>query len=65
MFTVAVCRPASSSASKTVTASRERCSAFMLKTASRIVRVAPAARRAPNDEPYSTRRRSAAWYQTR
>ena len=65
MFTAAVTRPAASSASNTVTAFFERCSSFRLKTTSRIVRVVPAARTAPNDEPYSTRRCSPRWYQTR
>src|ERR687896_18066 len=65
MFTAAVTTPASSSASKTVTASGERCSAFMLKIASRIDRAVPAARIAPKDEPYSTSRCSPRWYQTR
>ena len=37
----------------------------MPKIASRIARVAPAARSPRNDEPYSTSRRSPRWYQTR
>src|ERR671934_78209 len=57
--------PASSSDSYTVAISRERCSWFMLKIASRIDRAMPAARSAPNDEPYSTIRFSPRWYQTR
>ena len=48
-----------------VTARRERCSSFMLKTASRIDRLAPMARMAPNEEPYSTSRCSPRWNQTR
>src|SRR6266508_3988639 len=65
MLTAAVTKPASSSDSKTVSARRERCSSFMLKTASRIARAVPAARTAPNEEPYSTKRRSPRWNQTR
>ncbi len=65
MFTAALTRPADSSASNTVTALRERCSSFRLKTTSRIARVVPAARIAPNEEPYSTTRSSPRWYQTR
>src|SRR5919204_3424129 len=45
--------------------SRDRCSWFMLKIASRIERAMPAARNAPKDEPYSTIRFSRRWYQTR
>src|SRR5438128_1790731 len=37
----------------------------MLKIASRIERRVPAARSAAKDDPYSTIRRSARWYQTR
>src|SRR5438067_3659673 len=37
----------------------------MLKIASWIERIVPAARSAANDEPYSTTRRSPRWYQTR
>ena len=37
----------------------------MLKIASRIDWRVPAFRIAPNDEPYSTRRPSRRWYQTR
>src|ERR671910_796090 len=65
MLTAAATRPASSAASYSVTASRERCSSFMRKIASRIPRRAPARRSAANDEPYSTMRRSSRWYQTR
>jgi hypothetical protein len=65
MFTAAVTSPFASSASNTVTALFERCSSFRLKITSRIVRVVPAARTAPNDEPYSTSRCSPRWYQTR
>src|SRR6266540_3312685 len=65
MFTAAVTRPAPSRDSKSVTALRERCCSFMLKTASRSARVVPAARTAPNDEPYSTSRCSCRWNQTR
>ena len=65
MFTAALTRPADSSASNTVTAFRERCSSFRLKITSRIARVVPAARIAPNEEPYSTTRSSPRWYQTR
>src|SRR6188508_565385 len=65
MFTAPLTRPAASSASKTVVAFRDRCSSLRLKTTSRIVRAVPAARTAPNDDPYSTRRFSPRWYQTR
>ncbi len=37
----------------------------MSKIVSRSERTVPAARIAPNDEPYSTSRRSLRWYQTR
>src|SRR6266540_2031675 len=65
MLTAAATSPASSTLSKSVTASRERCSAFMLKIASTIPLRVPARRSAANDEPYSTSRCSPRWYQTR
>src|SRR5436305_15311229 len=65
MLIAAVLKPASSSASYTVTASAERCSRFMLMIASRIERAIPAARRAANDDPYSTVRARSPSYQTR
>jgi hypothetical protein len=37
----------------------------MFTIASRIERLVPATRIAPNDDPYSTMRRSRRWYQTR
>src|SRR3954463_1131756 len=65
MFTAAAVRPASSSASKAVTASRPRCCSFMLKIVSRIERRVPAARIPANDEPDSTSRCAARCHQTR
>src|SRR5919201_1474120 len=65
MLTAAGVRPASSIASKTVTAPRPRWLRFMLITVSRMARAIPAARNAANEEPYSTIRRSSRWYQTR
>ena len=66
MLIAAARRPASSSASNTVTASRDEVLAgSSLKIVSRSERIVPAARMAPNDEPYSTSRRSPRWYQTR
>ena len=53
------------SASNTVTARLPRCSAFIPTSVSRSVRPSPAARAAPNDEPYSTSRRSRRCHQTR
>jgi hypothetical protein len=64
-FTAAVTRPASSSASNTVTASAERWRALRLKIVSTSDRRVPAATIAPNDEPYSTSRRSSRSNQTR
>ena len=42
-----------------------RCSAFMPTSVSRSVRPSPAARAAPNDDPYSTSRRSSRCHHTR
>ena len=57
--------PASARASKSVVALLPRCSAFIPTSVSRSVRPSPAARAAPNDEPYSTSRRSPRCHQTR
>src|SRR3954451_15219029 len=65
MFTQAVASPASSSVSKIVVAPRLRCRAFISTIESRSDCVMPARRIAPNEEPYSTRRRSSREYQTR
>src|SRR5436190_19997846 len=65
MLIAAVVKPSSSSASYTVTASRARCSRFMLMIASRIERAMPAARRAAKDGPDSTTRARSRSYQTR
>src|SRR5215211_6575098 len=65
MFTAATVSPASSPASYIVSASFARWSRFIPTIVSRIERRVPAARIAPNDEPYSTMRRSSRCHQTR
>src|SRR5581483_11327484 len=65
MLIAAVVSPASSSVSKTVSTSRERWRAFRSTMVSRSERASPAARIAPNDEPYSTMRRSSRCHHTR
>src|SRR5581483_4398688 len=65
MLIAAVVSPASSSVSKTVSTSRERWRAFRSTTVSRNERASPAARIAPNDDPYSTMRCSSRCHQTR
>src|SRR6266536_2011447 len=65
MFTAATVSPARSPASYTVSASFDRWSRFMPTIVSRIDRRVPAARIAPNDEPYSTMRCSSRCHQTR
>jgi hypothetical protein len=65
VFTAAAVNPASSRASNIVTAPRERWTLFISTIASLIARRVPAARIAPNDDPYSTSLPSPRWYQTR
>src|SRR6266536_6047283 len=65
MFTAATVSPARSPASYTVSASLDRRSRSMPTIVSRIDRRVPAARIAPNDEPYSTMRCSSRCHQTR
>ena len=65
MLIAAVVSPASSSASKIVSASFERCFSFRFTTVSRRPCAIPTARIAANDEPYSTSRCSSRFHQTR
>src|SRR5580765_2792721 len=65
MLTAAAVRSARSAASYIVSASFARWSRFMPTMVSRIERRVPAARIAPNDEPYSTMRRLPRSHQTR
>src|SRR3954468_23450679 len=65
MLIAAVVSPADSSASWIVSASRERCFAFRSMIVSRSERASPAARIAPNEEPYSMMRCSPRCHHTR
>src|SRR5215211_6623493 len=65
MLIAAAVSPAPSASSYRVVASGERCSAFIPTIVARIDLRAPAARIAPNDEPYSTIRRWPRCHQTR
>src|SRR3954452_16283990 len=65
MLTAATDNPTRSPASYTVSTSFARWSRFIPTIVSRIERRVPAARMAPNDEPYSTMRRSSRCHQTR
>src|SRR2546430_13007274 len=65
MLIAAVVSPAASSASWIVSALRDRCFAFRSMIVSRRDRARPAARTAPNEEPYSTIRCSPRCHHTR
>src|SRR5437868_1469244 len=65
MLIAAVVSPPPSRVSYTVSAPRLKCRAFRSTIVSRRERASPAARTAPNDEPYSTIRCSPRCHQTR
>src|SRR5262245_47978716 len=65
MLIAPVVSPADSSASWIVSALRDRCFAFRSTIVSRSERANPAARIAPNEDPYSTMRCSALYHRTR
>src|SRR5947209_286230 len=63
VFTAAVTRPRSSSASNTVVTRGDMCSRLRLTITSSTICFVPSASVARNDDPYSTNRPSSRWYQ--